>query len=274
MFANENYKWMKNWSAPEHTILPECIYWSNLYDKIFREGTAADRVRLQELYDTYNKEDDIIFKILGFFIDRGKANRCAAVTFIYEKVRESSDDDELRKLNLQMEICNLKAEKLFEKIHGFNLSEFDKENMLMEQELQLLHTDEQKRLKYEKNNPFCYQTPGYERIIEQKLLRSGVVKRHYLDTGLCKVNYNIFWEVYDMCDGLYTLLAYTDSPLEPKTSHLELRIPFMSFYTELAGDRGALNWLNISKICNRKADQIFELATYGSPRNSIGTSKA
>jgi hypothetical protein len=171
------------------------------------QGTQEDKFRLVELYnkskERANGNPSLASEIFKFFT-LTEHNQYACEKFIYEKKMEHFDDDIARAREVKRIDNEKKIKELNKKMYGYDPEEKSMKEEIFEESLNMEHTPDQKR--FIQNESGYNVHPALNKAKQQKLLHSGetVIKR-------VDGNVTIHHRIYDMCDGFYTTIVWSDN---------------------------------------------------------------
>ena len=212
MYANKNYEWMKDWTAPrdKNFVLDifAYLYWMYMFNKLRSQGTQEDRMRLAELYDEAI-ENEVSWGSSIFSKNTSFYYRNAVTTFIYETRRKAVEDDIAKERMIEAENRRKEIRENNIKIYGYDPQEKRTQDALYEIEL-----DEAGKNNPERNkcipcakNPLFAEYPPLSKVCAQKIVNEKTETIETFRYG----NINVHMRIYDKVNTYYTAIIWADN---------------------------------------------------------------
>ena len=211
MYKNPNYEWMNDWSAPLDSGFVfgfvAYLYWMYMFNKLRRQGTQEDKLRLAVLYDEAIKNEvtssfNILFHNTSFYY------RYAVTSFIYETRDAAIKDDIARKDMIEKENRERRIRENNIKLYGYDPKEKEIQDEIYELELDEAGKNDVNRNKViPTSDGFWAKYPSLSVAQKQKVV-GELVK--YADTcrfGRVAVHARIF----DKLNTYYTAVVWSDN---------------------------------------------------------------
>jgi len=215
MYKNKNYEWMNEWNAPLDREFPfdfiAYLYWMYMFNKLRRQGTQEDRLRLAVLYDeAVENEVTTSFGILSHNTSHYYKN--AVTSFVYETRQAAINDDIEREKLIEKENRERRIRENNIKIYGYDPQEKEIQDEIYELELDEAgkNNPERERVIPSENKIWALY-PSLDVAQKQKVVGELVDYANTFRAGRIAVHARIF----DKINTYYTAVIWSD--IRPKT---------------------------------------------------------